>query len=84
MAERENLKFSHENGVHLLKITKPKVTDIGSYTCSGSQKGSQDLRVASKSSCLIRLLRKYLNQSLCNFLNSGANCRRTGHLLQCR
>lgn len=39
------------NGVHILKITKPKVGDIGSYTCEGSKDGravTTDFRVESK------------------------------------
>jgi hypothetical protein len=41
--------MTKENGVHLLKIIKPKVVDIGSYTCEGSGKAVTDFRVASKS-----------------------------------
>lgn len=37
------------NGVHELKITKPKIGDIGSYTCEGMGKATTDFRVASKS-----------------------------------
>nr|SVE75334.1 EOG090X0BNZ [Daphnia dolichocephala] len=48
LPERENVKMSHENGVHILKITKPKVADIGSYTCEGNGRGVSDFRVASK------------------------------------
>lgn len=49
LAAKENHAYSHENGVHSLKITKPKVADIGAYSCEGSGKAAVDLRVASKS-----------------------------------
>ena len=38
----------NENGVHMLKIHKPKIGDIGSYTCEGNGKAVTDFRVASE------------------------------------
>nr|SVE86962.1 EOG090X0BNZ [Daphnia similis]SVE87585.1 EOG090X0BNZ [Daphnia similis]SVE88215.1 EOG090X0BNZ [Daphnia similis] len=46
LVEADNLKMMHENSVHMLKIIKPKVAHIGSYTCEGSGKAVTDFRVA--------------------------------------
>lgn len=50
LEERDNLKFEHVNGTHELKITKPKVADIGTYSCGDSMSRSNaNFRVSSKS-----------------------------------
>lgn len=50
MAKKDNIEFIHANGTNLLKITKPKVADIGDYTCQGAnedaRKASVDIRVS--------------------------------------
>nr|SVE90093.1 EOG090X0BNZ [Daphnia sinensis] len=46
LVEADNLKMMRENSVHMLKIVKPKVAHIGSYTCEGSGKAVTDFRVA--------------------------------------
>nr|SVE77814.1 EOG090X0BNZ [Daphnia lumholtzi] len=46
LVEADNLKMMRENSVHMLKIMKPKVAHIGSYTCEGSGKAVTDFRVA--------------------------------------
>lgn len=46
LEEKDTLKMVNENGVHVLKITKPKIGDIGSYTCEGNGKAATDFRVA--------------------------------------
>lgn len=46
LAAKDNHAYSHGNGVHTLKITKPKVADIGAYSCEGSGKAAVDFRVA--------------------------------------
>lgn len=45
-AARSEVKLSHVNGTHELKITKPKLTDIGSYTCEGKGRSSANFRVS--------------------------------------
>lgn len=47
VVEADNLKLIRENSVHMLKITKPKMAHIGSYTCEGSGKAVADFRVSS-------------------------------------
>lgn len=42
------MELTHAVGIHYLKITKPKVADIGEYTCQGTSKFSENIRVASK------------------------------------
>lgn len=46
VVEADNLKLIRENSVHMLKITKPKMAHIGSYTCEGSGKAVADFRVS--------------------------------------
>lgn len=52
MAETETMKFIKENEVHSIKFTKPRTTDIGSYTCETAdpsvRTSSQEIRVSSK------------------------------------
>lgn len=53
MVKKDNIEFIHVNGTNLLKITKPKVADIGDYTCQSAnedaRKASVDIRVSSES-----------------------------------
>lgn len=40
LAKKDNVELSHTGEVHTLKITKPKVTEIGSYICESKGKES--------------------------------------------
>lgn len=50
LAETETMKFIKENEVHSIKFTKPRTTDIGSYTCETAdpsvRTSSQEIRVS--------------------------------------
>ena len=74
LAKKDNVELSHTGEVHTLKITKPKVTEIGSYICeSKGKESSSSFRVVSKShlpSFNLKLF--FVKKSLHN--RSGASC----------
>jgi len=48
LSEKDNVKFSHDDGTHSITITKPKKEDIGSYSCmaDGPRAMNKEFRVS--------------------------------------
>ena len=92
LSEKDNIKFSHEDGTHSITITKPKKEDIGSYSCmaDGPRAMNIEFRVSSnlthtRCNRIVHfwILSIFILTIIVRFC-SGARCCQIQHLVQRR